>query len=94
MSVEVQVAYYTSVEGTIEKLQIVLVFLEHQFRLQPKEFLMLSHETSNYRKKSERTQCIGTIDYTHAEIAELNEHYSDYINRKDYFSLKVQAVSD
>ena len=26
-------------------------------------------------------QCIVTIDATHIEIAELNEHYSDYINR-------------
>ena len=33
MSVEIQVAYYIGVEGAIGKLQIVLVFLEHQFRL-------------------------------------------------------------
>ena len=33
MSVEIQVAYYISVERAIGKLQIVLVFLEHQFRL-------------------------------------------------------------
>ena len=39
-------------------------------------------------------QCTGTIDDTHVEIAELNEHYSDYINKKDYFSLNVQAVCD
>ena len=30
-------------------------------------------------------QCIRTIDDTRVEIAELNEHYSDYINRKDFF---------
>ena len=33
MSVEIQVAYYITVEGPIGKLQILLVFLEHQFRL-------------------------------------------------------------
>ena len=35
-----------------------------------------------------------TIDDTHVEIAELNEHYSNYINRKGYFSLNVQVVYD
>ena len=37
---------------------------------------------------------IGTIDDTHNKIAQLNKHYSDYINKKGYFSLNVQAVSD
>ena len=42
----------------------------------------------------ELPQSIGTIDHTHIEIVELNEHYLDYINRKGYFSLNVQAVCD
>ena len=33
MSVDFQVAYYISVEGIIGKLQVFLVFLEHQFQL-------------------------------------------------------------
>ena len=33
MSVEIQVAYYITIEGPIGKLQMLLVFLEHQFRL-------------------------------------------------------------
>ena len=33
MSVEVRVVYYYSVEGDIGKLQMLLVFLENQFRL-------------------------------------------------------------
>ena len=37
---------------------------------------------------------IGTIDDTHNKIAQLNKHYSDYINKRGYFSLNVQAVSD
>ena len=40
----------------------------------------------------EFSQCIGTIDDTHIEITELNEHYSDYINRKGYFSLNIRVV--
>ena len=39
-------------------------------------------------------QCIQTIHDTHTEIVELDEHYLDYINRKSYFSLNVQAVCD
>ena len=39
-------------------------------------------------------QCIGAIDGTHIEIAQPSEHYSDFINRKGYFSLKVRAVRD
>ena len=39
-------------------------------------------------------QCIGTIDDAHIEIAVLNEHYPNCINRKGYFSLNVQVVCD
>ena len=37
-------------------------------------------------------QCIGTIDDTHTEIAELNEHYSGYINRKGFFPERSSCV--
>ena len=39
-------------------------------------------------------QCIGAIDGTHIEIAQPSEQYSDFINRKGYFSLQVRAVRD
>ena len=39
-------------------------------------------------------QCIGAADGIHLEKAELNEHYSDYISRKGYFSLNVRALCD
>ena len=34
------------------------------------------------------------MDGTHMEIAESSEHYSDFNNRKGYFSLNIQAVCD
>ena len=37
-------------------------------------------------------QCIGVIDGTLVEIAEPSEYYSDFINRKGYFSLNVRAM--
>ena len=39
-------------------------------------------------------QCIGKIDDIHVEITKLDEYYSNYIHRKVYFSLNVQAVCD
>ena len=50
--------------------------------------------TDGYWEAHGFPECIGAIDRTHIEIAELSEHYSDFINRKGYFSLNVQAVYD
>ena len=50
--------------------------------------------TERYLEAHVFSQRIGTIDGTHIEIAEPNEHYSDLINRKAYLSLNVQAVCD
>ena len=50
--------------------------------------------TDGYLEAHGFPQCIGAIDGTHIEIAQPSEHYSDFINRKGYFSLKVRAVHD
>ena len=50
--------------------------------------------TDRYLEAHGFLQCIGAIDGTHIEIAEPSEHYSDFINRKSYFSLNVKAVCD
>ena len=36
-------------------------------------------------------ECMGAIGGTHIEIKETNEHCSDYINRKRYYSINVPA---
>ena len=36
-------------------------------------------------------QCMGAIGGTHIKIKEKNEHCSDYINRKSYYSINVPA---
>ena len=48
--------------------------------------------TNKFLETHEFPHCIGTKDDTHIEAAELNEHYSNYINRKGYFSLNVQTA--
>ena len=37
-------------------------------------------------------QCIEGIDCTNTEIKEPNKHYSNYINRKGYYSINMQTV--
>ena len=50
--------------------------------------------TDRYLEAFGFQQCIGAIDGTHTEIAKPSGHYSDFINRKVYFSSNVQAVCD
>ena len=39
-------------------------------------------------------QCIGAVDGTHVAMREPTENASDFINRKGYTSINVQAASD
>ena len=55
--------------GALGKLQMLSVFLEQKL-------------TNKLLETHIFLQCIGTIDDSHIEIAELKEHYSDYMKRK------------
>ena len=53
-----------------------------------KHLTKMFHETYGF------PQCLKAIDGTHIEITQPVEHYCDYINRKGYTSINVQAVCD
>ena len=50
--------------------------------------------TDRYLEVHGFPQCIGATDGIHKKIVKPSEHETDFINRKDYFSLNVQAVCD
>ena len=98
----------------IEKLWMLLEFLEHPFPELSEEYPILcchgicrpkTNKVTYYRRRGSRVDCwifrstwfptMHRYDWWSSyRIAEPSEHYSDFINRKGYFSLNVQAVCD
>ena len=84
-----------SVLAIIRKVSyIITTFLGQELIKLPTTKELLKKLTNKLLGTQEFPQCIGTTDDTYIEIAELHEHYSDYINRKGYYSLNVRALCD
>ena len=63
----------------------------------PKSPEEIEHSTSLFLEAHGCPQCLGAINRTHIEVIEpsiIEHHYFDYINRKDYTSINVQAACD
>ena len=73
---------------------VVVTFLGPQFVKLPKTEMEVKELANNFLETHSPPQCIRAIGVTHIEIKEPNKHYSDYINRKGYYFIKLQSVCE
>ena len=77
--------------------KVAKVFVEHlgpELIKLPKTVTKVEALTENFLNGHGFPQCLGAIDGTHMRIKQPRENYTDYINRKDFLSIKVQALCD
>ena len=60
----------------------------------PKSPVKVEHSTALFLETHGIPQCLSAIDGTHIEVIKPRHHYTDYINRKGYTSINVQAACD
>ena len=75
-------------------MQLRMTFPGQQLIKLPKTEMKVKELVNKFLETHGFRQCIGSTDGTQIKIKEPNEHYSDCINRKWYYSINVQAVCD
>ena len=60
----------------------------------PKTEQEVKEKTKKFFEVWQFPQCLGAVDGTHIDIEQPSDNASDYINRKGWFSLNVQACCD
>ena len=71
---------------------VITAFLELQLTKLPKAKLEVKELVNKFLETYGFPRCIEAIDCTNTEIKEPNKHYSNYINRKGYYSINMQAL--
>lgn len=54
----------------------------------------LKEVSDGFKEKWGIPQCVGLIDSSHIPVTPLAMNYTDYYNRKGWYSMLVQAVVD
>ena len=69
-------------------------FLRKDYIKLPETVVEVENLTQNFLEHDGFPQCIGAIDGTRIPICQPNQNYADYINRKRFTSINVQALYD
>ena len=77
-----------------EVCQVITKYLGPTYIRLPQTVEEVEYLSSSFLKVHDFPKCIGAIDGTHIPIKQPSENGSDFINRKDFHSLNVQAVCD
>ena len=85
----------SSVSVLIRKVtKIIVKHLGPELNKLPKTVTEVEVLTENFLNAHGFPQCLGAIDGTHIRIKQPRENYTDYINRKGFHSINVQALCD
>ncbi|KAF0701755.1 putative nuclease HARBI1, partial [Aphis craccivora] len=79
----------------IKKMNIALAILRPKFINMPSNANAISDLQNRFYFKAKFPRCIGAIDCTHIKISSPGgEDAENYRNRKNFFSINVQTISD
>ena len=84
-----------SVSLIIQKVpEAIVEFLGKNYMKLPETVAEVENLTQEFLEHHGFRQCIGAINGTHIPIRQPNQNYADYVNRKGFTSINVQALSD
>ena len=72
----------------------IVEFLEKDYIKLSETVVEVENLTQIFLEHDGFPQCIGAIDGTRIPICQPNQNYTDYINRKEFTSINVQALYD
>ena len=72
----------------------IVEFLEKDYIKLSETVVEVENLTQIFLEHDGFPQCIGAIDGTRIPICQPNQNYADYINRKEFTSINVQALYD
>lgn len=87
--------HYSTASNIIKKMNIALARLRPQFIKMPSNAHDISDLQNRFYLRAKFPRCIGAIDCTHIKISSPGgDDAENYRNRKKFFSINVQTISD